>query len=632
MTLGLAWFLLACSDLPSFNFFPVDGLADADVDSNAETDPQQDGDNFQSDGDDDGNGDSEKQCVPETFRCLDNDLNFCTEEGNWVFERDCASDNLVCLENACVVAPCIVDTYRCQKEDDPHINSIERCTKDGVWEFYRVCGDNQICREAFCVNVSSDGDTDIETEQESDCRFGDTCPEQDYYCRRFDPDDTRGVCVPYCYLPGGECPNGTFCDQRTTSLSYGWCVDDAYDYICENSEQCPKGYVCLRDSGTASGYCGPRTSCTTDRECPFHYICDDGACRRSCTEDSECVGAMYCSDTGLCTALCYGDSACPYGQFCDQRIHECISGVQCCDGAICRPGHVCNGCTCQFTCEVCDIMAKPCNLEQRTCTETCQNPENCSLSTSECCAGFTCKAYISESGLYPISESYCSDGQTCPEGSFKRDHDGECQLKCRSDNSCAYNQFCEINTGRCRSATGQCSEILGCPMGFVCDMEFGTCVLVSTWDCKSNNDLCPLNYTCTNNRCTPYHQCGTDNDCGEGFRCIDAMCNRSCTSDQECGSDLHCDTARNLCFSSTLCSGQYCPVNKPLCDSSTGGCYSDCSECYLKGCLSCDSSKKICTSCQDCFNPILCGTLVDDCCPGFRCTAIVYGTFGYCVP
>ncbi len=77
---------------------------------------------------------------------------------------------------------------------------------------------------------------------------------------------------------------------------------------CDTNSDCEEGYACtLERKLSCEKEDNDLYACTPTcavLECAEGYTCEDDACIRNCTQDSECLGATYC-DSGTCVAFGY---------------------------------------------------------------------------------------------------------------------------------------------------------------------------------------------------------------------------------------------------------------------------------------------------------------------------------------
>ena len=210
-----------------------------------------------------------------------------TESGLCVsqcFEGTCAAGytcvgNTACVETACAMRTesCPVGTL-CRGGD-----CVSPC--DGV-----VCPSGQRCTSGACLDPC----------QGVDCPVNQVCIARD--------PSALSLCGPACTcsdLSAPLCPSTQACDTRTTSPTFGTCVDPGCD-----TTTCAAGQHCV--AGACQNACAGVT-------CPHGQTCATGAC----TVD-------------LCAAV-----TCPTGRVC--RAGTCVDP---CDGVTCSAGQVCQAGSC----------------------------------------------------------------------------------------------------------------------------------------------------------------------------------------------------------------------------------------------------------------------------------------------
>jgi len=246
-----------------------------------------------------------------------------------------------------------------------------------------------------------------------------------------------GVCVeppppppPPC-VADDECAvdgdaSGRVCDAGVCRFA-----DCAFDAQCGTR-------ICV------DGNCAPAVACDVDVDCggfPLE-ICDEGACRPACFDDSACgpsvggLGLQTCVD-GRCLQRCLNDATC-FGQgICDDgacQTPECATDDACGDGDVFCDGGRCAGFT---TCDAdvdcfdpnffCDVEATPVRCAERP---TCR-------ADAECGSGALC------------TDAHCRPADTCFVDDDCADAANECvagrcvrRPACRGDDDCAGEQVC----------------------------------------------------------------------------------------------------------------------------------------------------------------------------------------------
>jgi len=160
-----------------------------------------------------------------------------------------------------------------------------------------------------------------------DCRYtvplGPVC---DYY-------STVGChnCEETC--AANNCPGDTECDTSTDCQ----CSDCKTDADCSSGEMCCDRQCAISCDPSPSPSPAPTTTkttpkptttntpcpteCCSDDDCEEGFICENGECKKPCSNDADCDGAneicnptydncQYCSADNICENGCAGDSNC----------------------------------------------------------------------------------------------------------------------------------------------------------------------------------------------------------------------------------------------------------------------------------------------------------------------------------
>jgi len=123
-----------------------------------------------------------------------------------------------------------------------------------------------------------------------------------------------------------NCPGDTECDTSTDCQ----CSDCKTDADCSSGEQCCDRQCAIScgDTTTTTTTSKPTTTntpcpteCCSNDDCEEGFICENGECKKPCSNDADCDGAneicnptydncQYCSADNICENGCAGDSNC----------------------------------------------------------------------------------------------------------------------------------------------------------------------------------------------------------------------------------------------------------------------------------------------------------------------------------
>jgi hypothetical protein len=165
-------------------------------------------------------------------------------------------------------------------------------------------------------------------------------------------DYNLGGCNPYAALDPQNCAVGKKCIPNPGANTVPFCApvvgDKGYGEACTyngESDDCAPGFVCMLDSGGATGTCieqcgcGPETpTCSDGRVCTQINGGKYPVCLDNCDPLApECFGKMHCVMT-LAGFRCMPKALNPGGQGapCELSI-DCDPGFTCvmCDGGLC---------------------------------------------------------------------------------------------------------------------------------------------------------------------------------------------------------------------------------------------------------------------------------------------------------
>jgi hypothetical protein len=344
----------------------------------------------------------------------------------------------------------------------------------------------------------------------------------------------------------GECPGNLVCDADR-DLCVGAC---AFDSDCLPTERCGDAGVCVqRPRCTSTGDCSGGLTCNTclqvctappagsecrvgQNNCGFDEYCDPCtlAClpQRSlcdpCTEDLECGEARdLCLDFSeggrFCGRSC---GACPVGYRCEpsvaqcvplsgscERVRQCATSADCPAGRTCTPAFICAaGCQGDEACPGDQVCVTGSCIEPCDSAADCPAPAECVDRRCRVPGGCLTSVDCEEAETFcDVATNRCVPGcevdEDCLDG-FRECVSGRCQLKgCRGAFSCAFGQFCTIETGQCVDAGPEycatCNEreVDSCGARSVCgaleEGGPGYCFVACSDDI---DNLCPQGYGC----------------------------------------------------------------------------------------------------------------------------------------
>ncbi|MFT5431631.1 MAG: hypothetical protein ACI9OJ_002328 [Myxococcota bacterium] len=322
--------------------------------------------------------------------------------------------------------------------------------------------------------------------------------------------DCLGRCVP----PGIAGINGCTEDKNCGSDNYcDTCASACRPIkelcaVCEGDNECEDGAACL-DFATGGRFC--LQACVSDVGCPqpgFSCFEVDGQAQKQCVPLS-----------GKCQtpALCQDDVECEFGAICD--LGKCRPG--CPDDAACPNGKVCS----KFRCDdACDDATNPCGAGQLCQEGHCKKEGGC-LEAADC---------VDPETYCDLAEELCKPG--CLQdfdckASGKECKGGTCVDKgCTGNFLCAFEQVCNMDSGKCEQAVGPYCEPDCDPMSdTACGGEPNRCLELQDDEGNSLGAFC-------------FVGCGPDpaNACPQGYACQElkddmdmvqaVLCIRDCTT------------------------------------------------------------------------------------------------------
>lgn len=374
--------------------------------------------------------------------------------------------------------------------------------------------------------------------------------------------------------PGDSCSGPGDCAS-------GFCVDG----VCCSTKchaGCQACSASKKQSGTASGTCGPRKAGMPPQPpnlCPIvpGSICAKGTCNGvgacGAAPDTPC-GVVQCQlgDTQSAQPTCGATAACDSsivtscGAFlCDDVSHLCPAS--CTSTAQCQPNHYCRGGACLPTHD----NGMPCSDD-----EQCTNG-NCYVGKGKvsgvCCdsdCAQPCYSCYSSEQAQPKHGSCravkanadpnddCAPGTDVCKGRGVCAGNGACETQTPDGTVCGDQATCSVNgetatvvaTKQC--ATGACvagSTTYACEGVSKCNASGNNCLE----KCSSNAD-CQSTYYCQGGTCLERSGIGTA--CGVDSECLSEHCTDGVCCDLACDGQCEaCDVAQNEGSCTTLAAG-----------------------------------------------------------------------------
>ncbi|RJO63282.1 MAG: hypothetical protein C4523_21195 [Myxococcales bacterium] len=413
------------------------------------------------------------------------------------------------------------------------------------------------CKDEKVVEVCND---------QGEWVFGETCFD-DTECR-------RGQCAPVAdgdadgEKDGDEAEDGDAPSDGDTLTDGDQPIDGDGETHCTSNVDCPFGFACLPDA--EGDGCVYRNECETAEDCQLGYRC--------IPEDNWNVCAPRPN-------LCEEDADCPYGYAClptPEGWRNCVEQNECATDEDCEKGLVCLE----------GAQWRVCQVSGDVCREN-----------RDCDFGYVCNAELAP----PVCQwaSTCETDADCSafEVCAVVDNWKECKLNtspdiCQSDADCDPGEFCEIvfgGYGSCRSLN-QCTSDAQCPEYYKCEFNGTAYECVEQAPCQRNED-CGFGFRCVQaqprNLCEYANGCASDADCQAWETCqtvgnwTECKIGTSgfCSSDADCDANQYCDTvlgpfgtcrSRNQCYVDEDCdAGLVCKSN---------GTYNECVPASSQGC------------------------------------------------
>ncbi len=477
------------------------------------------------------------------------------------------NDGNLCTDDACEAGEGCAYSHNEAACDDGDLCTLGDVCSFGECEAGEgtlACDDGNVCTTDSCVPGVGCG----HVAQDGACDDGDACTVGDHCA--------GGLCV---FDGLAQCDDGNVCTDDLCLPGEG-CQYTANEVPCDDGNSCTIGDQCKNGNCEPTGQlpCDDGNLCTVDSCDPVlgcEHAGNDNPCddQNPCTVNDQCKGgvcvagdAAVCDDANICTNdSCDPATGCEYGlnvspcnddNLCtvDDHCHlgDCIGGgdLVCDDGSVCTDDSCQPASGCKF-----EVVVEPCcsggtEACGDVCVNTAFNPAHCGdcfepCGPAEVCVDGDCK-------------SDCAEGQTkcglaCTNTDFDPDNCGDCEEVCvGADNAagiCVGGECTEL----CLAGYSDCNldmELDGCEVNLLTDplhcgfcgdacgevthgtkaCEDGGCVIEGcdgTWlNCDGM-----YNTGCEVDTKTNGSHCGEcNNDCGQGFACIDSECVEMSTS------------------------------------------------------------------------------------------------------
>jgi MYXO-CTERM domain-containing protein len=414
-----------------------------------------------------------------------------------------------------------------------------------------------------------------------------------------------GVCNTSC-TSDANCISAYFCDTVTST-----CVaDHKQGQTCKSAQGCEGNANCVDGVCCDSACTGTCRSCVKNRT----GLAADGVCGNTlddtdpeaeCPIDvgypASCKAPGTCADNGTCRVY-----AKPGVQ---AKADACSSGtltVTTCDGAG-NPTHVDTACypyKCNAANTACRVACTKAT-EDTDCDDSsfCQDgkcigvlPQGTACTEgTQCKSGFCADQHLGalegdpapdpgaggDSSVDPVDhpgvccDSACGNGcEACKKSLKAQGADGTCgkvadhtdakgDCKSAADKPCGHNNECD-GSGNCRNvpsgaSCGSSSCVGNSARGQICDGNGGcvndSAILCTPYVCRDVNGA----QQCTN-------PCAEDNDCDDGYYCVETACKKKLAPGKTCDS-------------SGICASGFC-VDGVCCDVS---CKGQCEACDVPG-------------------------------------------------
>ncbi len=423
---------------------------------------------------------------------------------------------------------------------------------------YDACNSDKQCAEgSFCLNGScgpkpSGANCSAGTECKSGfCAQGVCCDRAcTEACMACNLSSSQGICT--AVADGAADPQGKCKDTATSTCgTTGACLKGA----CAFHKQ---GTSCMAAACASTSSLKPAYTCDGAGKCTEpkvvscgSFACAEGACKTSCTLDSDCIGFATCIkgscglkvDGAACTAPAQCQSGlCTEGVCCNTACTDATTDGLCrtcrgvgttpagtctfvasgdadprgrCEASAplagdCSNDGTCNGAgACRHWSTSTACRKESCSAGEHTMAANCKSDGTCAAAQTTSCSPYTCADSITCRTTCTSSEpssDQCAPGLTCLVATNKCGEKREAGEACDGDSDCADALVCTNEhvccgspcSGGCQSCkTGSCTFIgKGLPprTSATCEADAGTCGQTGSCD---GAGACELPATCT---------------------------------------------------------------------------------------------------------------------------------------
>ena len=355
--------------------------------------------------------------------------------------------------------------------------------------------------------------------------------------------------------PQGQCAETPQANCGTTgSCKGGECDHFAAGLGC-------KPAVCASISAeTPASNCDGKGACATPANISCgSFVCDSGACKTICTEDTDCNLPDICANNSC--GLKVNGAACTKADECQSGF--CTEGV-CCNTACssAASGGLCKTCKATGTTAAgtCHNVPTGGSEPNALCVKTdVLNKADCSYDGT-CDGNGACRPWLNGTGCRPGScaagvQTYpatCDNG-ACPAATTKQCGDyicdpnsPSCLAACTSDSACTNSLTCVLGYCGTKQGAGKtCDKDSDCSTGLVCASEGVCCDQFCAGGCQT----CELSAT-KQGSCLPKP--------ADGPPRLTTPATCPAVASGACGNNGHCD-GKGGCEQQSTCTPSTCP-------------------------------------------------------------------------